>query len=875
MTFLVGVGAASSFALALIAARPSVAAAATTVAVNTTIDETQAGDGTCSLREATLYTDGTAEPDCAAAAASGTTTIIVPAGRYVLGGQPLSLTANATLSGAGAATTTINAAGHSQVLLVAVAANVAVSDVTISGGVSGQTCAFACDLGDPVNGDAGGGISNAGTLALGRVTVTGNHTGAGATQARCTTAPQFFCPGGNGGDGGGISNFGTLTIADSAITANSTGPGASGKKGAQGNTFGGAGSNSGSGGRGGGIVNFQTLTITNSTIADNTTGAGPRGADGGGGGAGGNVGGSASGGGDGGSGGGIENDGQLSISGSTISDNQTGMGGPGGDGGNGSANAQGLVAKGGDGGPGGSGGAGGGIASDADMRISNSTIAGNSTAPAGASGHGGILNGITPGQVGGANGGGLEELRMGSSLTHVTVAFNRAAGFGGGVDGDGGTITVGNSIIASNQSAFDQNCDGVITDEGANVEFGDASCPGFVRADPRLSPLSGHGGPTQTIALQPGSAAIHHVRTCVLGADQRGAARPVGSACDSGAYQVAPPAIAGISASATSTTSGAITASINPNLQDARVVVNYGVTASYGSRTPVSDVGVGNAAVPFVAPLSGLAPGTTYHFDIVATNADGQITSGDGVFTTLPPLGASIAGAATRGSTLSLTVACAGGSGPGTCAGPIRLTARGPAKPTHTKRHKAKHRGGRAGVVAAGAYSVASGSRVTVKINLNRKGRELLAARYVLPTTLSLQGTTAATAKVTFSYPVVKSLISYTFSFGANGSTSTVTLLTVTHVPRRGKVKISCQGGGCPFTERTFAARRGQAVLTGAFAHTRLRTGARVRVEVLVPNQVGKVVTLIPGSGPGVRALRFCLPPGAVRPAACVQNAPH
>ena len=95
----------------------------TTVRVNTTLDETQAGNGTCSLREATLYANGTAEPDCASAPASGTTTIDVPAGVYTLTGGPLSLTGNASIGGAGAATTTITAAGASQVFAVAAAAH--------------------------------------------------------------------------------------------------------------------------------------------------------------------------------------------------------------------------------------------------------------------------------------------------------------------------------------------------------------------------------------------------------------------------------------------------------------------------------------------------------------------------------------------------------------------------------------------------------------------------------------------------------------------------------------------------------------------------------------------------------------------------------
>ena len=66
-----------------------------------------AGDGVCSLREATLYANGTAQPDCALTPPSGTTTIVVPAGTYGLAGMPLTLTGNASISGAGAAMTTV------------------------------------------------------------------------------------------------------------------------------------------------------------------------------------------------------------------------------------------------------------------------------------------------------------------------------------------------------------------------------------------------------------------------------------------------------------------------------------------------------------------------------------------------------------------------------------------------------------------------------------------------------------------------------------------------------------------------------------------------------------------------------------------------
>ena len=244
--------------------------------------------------------------------------------------------------------------------------------------------------------------------------------------------------------------------------------------------------------------------------------------------------------------------------------NRTSPGGKGAAGGNGS----GTGADGGNGSPGGAGGSGGAIDSTADMTITNSTIVANSAAGGGAAGANGTPSGPGPGPGPGQPGigGGIDQRAMGTTLTHVTITANSAGGVGGGVDGAGGTVTVANSIIAGNVAAPPSlNCAGVLVDQGGNLEFAATSCPaGFLQANPKLTGLADNGGPTQTIALQPGSAAIQHVRTCVLTRDQRGVARPVGAACDSGAYQVAPPSLSGISGGGITTTSATIAAACEP-----------------------------------------------------------------------------------------------------------------------------------------------------------------------------------------------------------------------------------------------------------------------------------------------------------------------
>ena len=81
--------------------------------------------------------------------------------------------------------------------------------------------------------------------------------------------------------------------------------------------------------------------------------------------------------------------------------------------------------------------------------------------------------------------------------------------------------------------------DGPVTDGGGNIT-NDPSCLGTVVAAAaiRLGPLADNGGPTRTFALLPGSVAINAAGACSPATDQRGIARPQGSACDAGAFEV-------------------------------------------------------------------------------------------------------------------------------------------------------------------------------------------------------------------------------------------------------------------------------------------------------------------------------------------------
>jgi hypothetical protein len=60
----------------------------------------------------------------------------------------------------------------------------------------------------------------------------------------------------------------------------------------------------------------------------------------------------------------------------------------------------------------------------------------------------------------------------------------------------------------------------------------------------------------------------------------------------------------------------------------------YGTTAAYGASTSKQSVGVSASSSSLAAAIGGLAPGTTYHFRLVAENSAGLAHGGDQTFTT-------------------------------------------------------------------------------------------------------------------------------------------------------------------------------------------------------------------------------------------------
>jgi len=162
------------------------------------------------------------------------------------------------------------------------------------------------------------------------------------------------------------------------------------------------------------------------------------------------------------------------------------------------------------------GGEGGALYSQGTLALTNVTVSGNSASGGAAGDHGGgLYNSGT------------------ATLTNVTVSDN-SAGNGGGLTNTG-TITLVNTIIAGNSAATNPN-----------VNFSLSGGNNLLSGDPMLAPLGDYGGPTQTMALLPGSPAIDAGDSTAPGlpsTDQRGFARISGAAVDLGAYEVQLPTL--------------------------------------------------------------------------------------------------------------------------------------------------------------------------------------------------------------------------------------------------------------------------------------------------------------------------------------------
>ncbi len=729
-----------------------------------------------------------------------------------------------TITGPGASSLTLSGNNSSRLFDVASGGSLTLENVTLSGGLAQGIGAAA----------EGGAIYSSGTLALGGVTVTSNEAlGSNGT--------------GENACGGGIYvAAGSVTLTNDTLSSNHAVGGSGGAGATSSGAFFGAGGSGGAGSGGGLYVAAGTVTLDNDTLSSNQ-------AVGGNGGPGGGAAGATSSGvvlgpygsGGAGSGGGLyAAAGSVTLNNDTLSSNQA-VGGSGGNGyyvwtgGNG-------VPQGGSGGSGGAGSGGGlyvaagAVTLNYDTLSSNQAVGGNGGQGGGGGGtaYGGRFLSGGGGPAGTGSGGGLYAAAGSVTLTNDTLGSNQAVGgnvgksgggigaafggaaFGGGIDNAAGpdVLQIYDTILADNSaSTTGPDLDGGLTSLGFNLIGNSTGGSGFAASDllnvnPLLGPLQNNGGPTQTMALLPGSPAIDAGDNANAPAyDQRGPgfARVVNGTIDIGAFELQTPSTTTPVVSRVSPAYGPSAGGTTVTISGANLGTAATATVDFGSNNPATIVSDNGTRLVVVDPAGS---GTV---DVTVTTANGtSATSSPDQFTFFSPItvSSSTLPAATANQSYSATITAGGGSGSYTFA-----LASGSSLPAGLKLSSSGTLAG--STPTAGSYTFTIVASDTVYTGVTGSQQYTLAVNPA--STLTLSPTSLPTATVSDSYGPVTITASggsssYTFALASGNKLPAGLTLTSAGVVS-GKPTTAT---GSPFGFTIIATDKSNSGLTGSAAYT-------------------------------------------------------
>jgi hypothetical protein len=202
------------------------------------------------------------------------------------------------------------------------------------------------------------------------------------------------------------------------------------------------------------------------------------------------------------------------------------------------------------------------------------------------------------------------------------------------------TTTVSNITIAGVTSG------GNITDDGNANVVARGVCWGIAQnptiSDSHTSDGNGSGSFTSTVTGL-NSGTVYYLRAYATNSEGTG----YGLAEQFTTLGSAPVATT-LDATNVTTFTATLNGSVNANYLSTVVTFEYGLTTSYGSTaTSSQSPATGNTLVNVIADLTGLTPGTIYHFMIKTVNSLGTTLGSDKSFTTL----GQVPSAATLGAT--------------------------------------------------------------------------------------------------------------------------------------------------------------------------------------------------------------------------------
>jgi DNA-binding beta-propeller fold protein YncE len=150
------------------------------------------------------------------------------------------------------------------------------------------------------------------------------------------------------------------------------------------------------------------------------------------------------------------------------------------------------------------------------------------------------------------------------------------------------------------------------------------------------SPAPPISSPTEVSAPLAGLApfGVYHYRLVAIRSDGKGFPT-YGRDRSFTAAPPSPPVVDETSFSEVTPTSVTLSARINPQFAPTIFRFQYGTDTGYGSQTLAGEsIGEDGVDHPVSSTINGLAPGTTYHFRVIATNVNGPTPGQDQTFTT-------------------------------------------------------------------------------------------------------------------------------------------------------------------------------------------------------------------------------------------------
>ncbi|NSW94707.1 MAG: fibronectin type III domain-containing protein, partial [Bacteroidales bacterium] len=214
-----------------------------------------------------------------------------------------------------------------------------------------------------------------------------------------------------------------------------------------------------------------------------------------------------------------------------------------------------------------------------------------------------------------------EGTAYGNELSFTTQCQLPSATTNAASDVTGSSATLNGTVNASGSSTTVTFEYGLTTSYGSSVTA-------------TQSPLTGSSNTVVSAAitgLTPGTTYHYRVKAVNCGGTVNGTDQTFTTSCPSATATTN-------AASGVGNTTATLNGTVNAKGTTATVTFEYGLTTSYGSTvtaTPSPVTGSSNTDVS--ASVTGLTPGTTYHFRVKAVNCGGTVNGSDQTFTTSCP----------------------------------------------------------------------------------------------------------------------------------------------------------------------------------------------------------------------------------------------